>query len=144
MIIFQNGPDRSIGSGRVGSCSALLVLELDLSFSEFPYFASSAARLAMSLARVSSPSLFSHLSSSSSSHLLLPHALIPFSSPPPPRLSDRSLLPISASFSSQTCDPSMDTEAPNPYKWKPMCLYHTQGKCTKVSSCSNCSSFFCM
>ncbi|OAY84257.1 putative exonuclease domain-containing protein [Ananas comosus] len=94
----------------------------------------------MSLARISSPSLYSHLSSSSSSHLLLPHALIPISSLPP-RLFNRSLLPISASFSSQTCDPSMETEAPNPYKWKPMCLYYTQGKCTKMDDAMHLEKF---
>nr|CAD1839222.1 unnamed protein product [Ananas comosus var. bracteatus] len=80
--------------------------------------------VAMSLARISSPSLFSHLSSSSSSHLLLPHALIPIASLPP-RLFNRSLLPISASFSSQTCDPSMETEAPNPTNGSPcVCTTH--------------------
>ncbi|XP_072958731.1 uncharacterized exonuclease domain-containing protein At3g15140 isoform X1 [Typha angustifolia] len=90
----------------------------------------------MALVRVCSLTLFSHLSSSSS----LIHALIPISSLPICRFSNRRPS-ISASFSSQSSPSSIEMEAPKPNRWKPMCLYHTQGKCTMMDDATHLEKF---
>ncbi|URE34952.1 hypothetical protein MUK42_03299 [Musa troglodytarum] len=89
------------------------------------------------VARVSTRRVFSrHLHSPFPSRLS-PHAFIPLPSLSSPRLSARNRA-VAACLSSSA--PAV-IDAHTAGRWKPMCLYHTQGKCTKMDDALHLAKF---
>ncbi|KAJ4788747.1 Polynucleotidyl transferase ribonuclease H-like superfamily protein [Rhynchospora pubera] len=87
----------------------------------------------------SSTVLFSHLLTFSP---LLHPPLLPFSSLSLSRLANRRA-PVSASVVAMDQNPTEEIEAPTTTrrKWKPLCLYYTQGKCTMMEDGSHLEKF---
>ncbi|XP_042502010.1 uncharacterized exonuclease domain-containing protein At3g15140-like isoform X1 [Macadamia integrifolia] len=50
-------------------------------------------------------------------------------------------LQVAASASSSNSTSQLDSVAPVTERWKPLCLYHTQGKCTKADDVSHLAKF---
>ncbi|RZR91380.1 hypothetical protein BHM03_00019484 [Ensete ventricosum] len=80
------------------------------------------------VARVSTRRVFSRHLHSPFLSPLSPHAFIPHPSLSSPRLPARNRA-VAACLSSSA---PAGIDAQTGCRWKPMCLYHTQGKCTKV------------